>query len=155
MKAKRAGWAAAVLLATGGSVAWADPPGEHRRHAQPGSAAKPAPALPHYDVNAVLTVKGEVLEVSRHDHGRFQGVHARLKTTAGEELEVHLGPGFFVDKLPVKVAPKDLLQVTGSRVMVDGVPSLLAAEVKKGDQTLQLRDRFTGKPYWSSPGRGS
>ena len=36
----------------------------------------------------------------------------------------------------------------GARVVVDGKPALIAAEVKKGDALLKLRDAG-GVPAWS------
>lgn len=40
------------------------------------------------------------------------------------------------------------MEVTGSRVTFDGKPAIIAAEVKKGGETLKLRDE-KGRPVWS------
>jgi hypothetical protein len=37
-------------------------------------------------------------------------------------------------------AKRDAIEVKGSRVTVAGKPVIIAAEVKKGDKTLKLRD---------------
>ena len=49
------------------------------------------------------------------------------------------------------VQTNDLIIVTGSRVTVDGKPAIIAAQIKKGDDILKLRDQ-NGIPMWS--GRG-
>lgn len=42
-----------------------------------------------------------------------------------------------------------LLPWQGSRVTFQGKPAVIAAEVKKGDEVLKLRDE-TGLPAWSA-----
>jgi hypothetical protein len=64
-----------------------------------------------------------------------------------EETAVYLGPSWYVDKQTLRIAPKDHIQVRGSRVTVDGATAIIAAEVKKGDQSLTLRDN-DGLPMW-------
>jgi hypothetical protein len=53
----------------------------------------------------------------------------------------------------VKIEPKDKVEVTGSRITFDGKPAIIAAEVKKGDEALKLRDD-NGFPVWSGWRRG-
>jgi hypothetical protein len=53
----------------------------------------------------------------------------------------------------VKIQPGDVVEVKGSRVTMAGKPALIAAEVKKGDETLRLRDE-TGVPVWTGWRRG-
>jgi hypothetical protein len=53
----------------------------------------------------------------------------------------------------VKIQPKDTVEVKGSRVTVQGQPALIAAEVKKGDEVLKLRDE-AGIPMWAGWRRG-
>jgi hypothetical protein len=40
------------------------------------------------------------------------------------------------------------VEVKGSRVTFEGKPAIIAAEVKKGDEVLKLRDE-NGFPMWS------
>jgi hypothetical protein len=61
---------------------------------------------------------------------------------------VHLGPGWYIENQDVKIAPKDSIEVKGSRIILDGKPAIIAAEVKKGDDVLVLRD-VSGFPVWS------
>jgi len=102
-----------------------------------------------YDSKTVETVSGEVVSVDKVTpvKGMSYGVHLTLKTDK-ETVSVHLGPGWFIQNRDIKIEPKDKVDVTGSRVTFDGKPALIASEVKKGDETLKLRDE-NGSPVWS------
>jgi hypothetical protein len=102
-----------------------------------------------YDPKTVDTVRGEVVKVDRITpmRGMSGGVHLVLKTDKGD-VSVHLGPQWYLENQDVKIEPKDTVEVTGSRVTVQGQPALIAAEVKKGDQVLKLRDT-AGTPVWA------
>lgn len=100
-----------------------------------------------YDPATVQTVAGEVAEVRRLDGPRGGGVHLTLTTAAGP-LDVHLGPAWFVDQQALRPAKGDRVEVTGSRVTIDGQPALIARLVKRGDAALTLRDE-AGVPAWA------
>lgn len=108
---------------------------------------------PMYDPQTVTTVTGDVVSVDTLSGrgGRHQGIHLTLKT-AQETLEVHLGPSWYFDQQKITFAPKDSLEITGSRVTMAGKPVIIAAEVKKGGQSLKLRDA-NGIPMWAGQGR--
>jgi len=72
--------------------------------------------------------------------------------TDKESVSVELGPDWYVEKQPVRIQAKDRIEVRGSRVMVQGKPAIIASEVRKGDQSLVLRDA-NGIPAWSGGGR--
>ena len=101
-----------------------------------------------YDPQTVETVSGEVLSVEKvsYGRGRYYGIHLILKTSEGE-LSVHLGPSWFVDRQTMKLEAHDAIEVTGSRVTYRGKPALIAAEVRKGNDTLRLRTA-EGLPLW-------
>lgn len=101
-----------------------------------------------YDPQTVETVSGEVISVDKVVYGRreYYGVHLLLRTDKGE-MPVHLGPSWFVDRQTMKIRPHDVIEVTGSRVIYDGKPALIAAEVKKGEESLRLRT-VEGLPLW-------
>jgi hypothetical protein len=110
------------------------------------------PAGPYgrmYDPKTVETIKGEVVSVDRFAprKGMGQGVHMAVKT-ATETVPVHLGPSWYLENQDVKLAPKDTVEVTGSRITFQGKPALIAAEVRKGDEVLKLRDD-SGYPVWA------
>lgn len=116
------------------------------------SAAPPGPrGARRWDPATVTTVTGEVTEVVRVERRRHAGVHVMLRTDAGP-LAAHLGPDWYVDP-KLKLAQGDRLEVTGSRVEIDGKPVLLARLVKRGADSLELRDG-DGVPRWAGQGRG-
>ena len=102
-----------------------------------------------YDPNTVKTISGEVVSVEKITprRGMSYGVHLIVKTDA-KTISVHLGPGWFIERQDVTIEPKDKIEVTGSRITYQGKPAIIAAEVKKGDELLKLRDE-NGIPYWA------
>ena len=105
-----------------------------------------------YDPQTVETVAGEVTAIEKVTYGRRgnYGIHIVLKTDKGE-IPIHLGPSWFIDRQTVKIALHDQVEVTGSRVIYDGKPALIAAEVKRGSEILRLRTA-EGIPLWSRRG---
>lgn len=102
-----------------------------------------------YDPAKVETVSGEVVGVEKVSRGRGpkEGIHLQLRTDT-ETLPVHLGPSWFIERLDTRIEKGDRVEVRGSRVAMDGKPAIIAAEVKKGDAVLQLRDQ-SGVPVWA------
>jgi hypothetical protein len=113
--------------------------------------ASSAIAQRNYDPKTVETVQGKVLSVETVQQ-RGRGVHLMLQTDK-ETIAVRLGPTWYIDKQTLKIATNDTITVTGSRVTVGGKPAIIAAQVKKGDGVLKLRDD-TGIPVWSGGRRG-
>ncbi len=60
---------------------------------------------------------------------------------------------WYLDNQDVRIAAGDRVQIKGSRVTLHGKPAIIASEVKKGDDTIKLRDD-TGFPAWSGWRRG-
>lgn len=102
-----------------------------------------------YDPKTVETIAGEVTGVQRITpmKGMSSGVHLIVKTDK-ETLPVHLGPAWYIENQDIKIQLKDRIEVKGSRITFQGKPAIIAAEVKKGDETLQLRNE-NGFPVWS------
>ena len=102
-----------------------------------------------YKPDTAETISGEVLSVEKvaPRNEMFYGVHLMVKT--GEKtVSVHLGPGWYIEDQGIVFEPKDIVEITGSKVTFDGEEAVIATEVKKGDETLKLRDK-NGTPYWS------
>jgi len=121
-----------------------------------GGPGKGAPASGrNYDTKTVETITGDIVAVNIVPSGRGRGgaggVHLMVKTDK-KEISVHLGPKWYVDEQTVKLAVNDRVEVRGSRVTQGGKPAIIAAEVKKGDQVLKLRDE-AGLPLWGGKGR--
>jgi hypothetical protein len=102
-----------------------------------------------YDPKAVETISGEVTSVDRitPSKGMSGGVHMNVKTET-ETISVHLGPTWYMENQDVKIEPKDKVEVKGAKTTFAGKPAIIAAEVKKGDDVLKLRDD-NGYPVWA------
>lgn len=102
-----------------------------------------------YDPKTVETINGEVVSLEQITpyKGMSYGVHMLVKTDKGA-VSVHLGPVWYLENQDVKLEPKDKVTITGSRITFDGKPAIIAAEVKKGDDVLVLRN-VAGIPVWA------
>ncbi len=102
-----------------------------------------------YNPQTIETISGEVVSVDKITplKGMNYGVHIVVKTDK-EAISVHLGPGWYIENQRVKIAPKDKIEVKGSRITFEGKPAIIAAEVKKGEDVLTLRNA-NGVPAWS------
>ena len=102
-----------------------------------------------YNPATVETVSGTVETVDKimPVKGMYSGIHIVVKTDK-ERVDVHLGPEWYIERLDTKIEKADKVQVKGSRVTIAGKPAIIAAEVKKGGNTLVLRDS-AGIPAWA------
>lgn len=102
-----------------------------------------------YNPRTVETITGEVVSVDKTTpiKGMSYGVHILVRTDK-ETIAVHLGPGWYIENQDVEIAREDKIEVKGSRITFEGKPALIAAEVKRGDDVLTLRDA-NGVPVWS------
>ncbi len=120
-----------------------------------GAWAQPGGGM-HYgmmwDANSVTTLTGEVTGVEKYTPGRGGSAYGlKLTVKTGQEtVPVILGPGWYVEQQHFAFAPKDRLELKGSRLTIQGQPTMVAAEVKKGDKVLKLRDDL-GLPLWAGP----
>ena len=105
-----------------------------------------------WNARTVTTVSGEVTSVEKFTPGRGGPSHGlRLKVkTDKESLPIILGPAWYIEQQHFSIAPQDRVEVKGSRVTIQNRPTVLAAEVKKGDKVLKLRDD-QGIPLWTRP----
>lgn len=119
-------------------------------YAQTGSG--PGPRSRRYNPATETTVKGtvEAVKTVSGRHG-WHGTHLMLK--AGDQtLDVHLGPESFLKSKGFSFAKGDEVEVVGSKVNYKGGEAIVAREVKKGGETLVLRNA-QGIPQWSRRGR--
>jgi hypothetical protein len=102
-----------------------------------------------YNPATVETLTGTVESVDKVTpmKGMHYGIHLTLKTDK-ETIDVHLGPDWYIERQDSKIEKGDTIEVKGSRVTIAGKPAIIAAEVKKGDSTLMLRDA-NGVPAWA------
>lgn len=106
-----------------------------------------------YDPQTVTTISGVVVSLTppQAEAGLPYLAYLTLRTEEGK-IKIFLGPSLYVDKFPVKINVLDKIQVTGSKITWEGKPVILAAEVRKGDQVLKLRET-NGTPVWGGHGR--
>jgi hypothetical protein len=102
-----------------------------------------------YDPQTVQTINGTVASVDKAMplRGMSAGIHLMVKTDKGA-LRVDLGPEWYIQRLDTKIDKGDQVEVKGSMVKIDGKEALITSEVKKGDETLVLRDS-AGIPAWA------
>ena len=105
-----------------------------------------------YNIDKIETVNGEVVSVDTHTsrRGVSQGVHL-LVNTGQETVEVHLAPSWYLEERDFEIAPEDKIAITGSKIDINGEKAIIASQLKKGNETLTLRDEY-GFPLWR--GRG-
>jgi hypothetical protein len=101
-----------------------------------------------FDPGTIETVTGVIVGIDsvQSPRGRSIGLHLQLQTEA-MTLPVHLGPTWFLADQSFAFQTGDSLAVRGSRVTMDKAPALIAVEVRRGDQSLRLRDE-SGRPQW-------
>ncbi len=135
--------AAALLVVFMGSTAFGQPPRGSGGWGMKGSYQR------MYNPATVETVKGEVAAVEKVTpmKGMQYGIHLMVKTDK-ETVPVHLGPAWFIERQDIRIEKGDRIEVKGSRVTIGGKPAIIAAEVKKGENVLILRDSG-GVPVWS------
>ncbi|HAK61081.1 MAG TPA: DNA-binding protein [Nitrospiraceae bacterium] len=103
-----------------------------------------------YDQATVETISGVVETIGKiPSPGRrmTHGLHVTVKTATGT-ISVHLGPAWYIERLDTEIKRGDRLEVKGSRITYRGKPAIIAAEIRKGDAVLLLRDK-TGFPAWA------
>jgi len=108
---------------------------------------------PKYDPTNEVKVKGTVDDV-RIVPGALEGVHLVLKS-ANETILVHVAPEKFLKEMDTAFNQGDAVEVIGCKIKdPDGSDELLARQVTKGTDELQVRDK-KGKPIWTTwdPGK--
>ncbi len=109
------------------------------------------PGAHNYDPQTEVTISTAVQEVVQSTRkGVCTGTHLIVKTDAGTQ-EVHLGPTSYLDSQQFSFAKGDEIEVTGSKVVLQGNDVILARQIKKGGKTLVLRNA-QGVPNWAGGG---
>jgi len=105
-----------------------------------------------YNPANVETVSGQVIGIENTVPMKQmnQGIALVVKTEK-ETVTVHLGPTWYLERLDTKIVKGDKVEIKGARTTFWGKPVIIAAEVKKGDKTLVLRDA-NGVPVWAGWG---
>ena len=105
-------------------------------------------AMPRYDTATEVTLTGTITKVETHT-GRmgWNGTHLVVSFGA-ETLTVHVGPSNYLIQQGFSFAAGEQIEVTGSRIKLEGNDVLIAREIKRGEKVLRLRNS-QGIPAWS------
>src|SRR6266446_4292292 len=92
-----------------------------------------------YDAKTVETVGGKVLSIEKTAPAKRRGYWVDLMLQSEKEtIAVQLGPAWYIDKQTPRIEANDTIMVTGSRVMMDGRPAIVAADITIGNELLNL-----------------
>jgi len=114
------------------------------------AAQKPADgSVPKYDKTAEAVFKGTVddLKDRQCPVSGGMGSHMMLKLANGTIIEVHLALSKFVTQSDLVFHKGDVLEITGVKVKFEGVDTIFARKVKRGEDEFLFRDN-DGKPLW-------
>jgi len=105
-----------------------------------------------YNPQTEEAIKGVIVGIENYTsyQRNYYGIHLMVETN-DETIPVHLGPAWYLENQNINIAVDDNIEIVGSRITFDNKPAIIAAEVKKGENVLTLRDEI-GVPIWS--GRG-
>ncbi len=116
--------------------------------AQAGLGQEAAPKPLRFNPETVETVQGLVVDAPVIQKSGIPEIeHLTLKTDR-EYLMIIMGPNWYLAQQDIKISALDRLEVTGSRVKLNGKSALLAQKVKKGKQVFEFRDQ-SGRPLWA------
>ncbi len=107
-----------------------------------------------FDPAAVKTIQGVVTAVgkfARRDTAPDR-LWLQIRADNGEVYNVGAGPLDYVSKQDFYAVNGDRVRVTGAPVQAGRHSVLLASQISKDGQILQLRDK-DGKPLWERPSR--
>ena len=111
-----------------------------------------------YNPNEVKTLHGTIESVGTFnmegapEGTPVSGVRLRIRTDDGNLVTVYTGPRSYLESRNTWFHHGDEVTVTGSPAKVGWRDVILAAQIKKGDQTLDLRSK-EGRPFgiWRNP----
>lgn len=107
-----------------------------------------------YDPQTVTTVTGQVEKLEELSMGQNMAFREVILKTDQGSLKVHLGPGWYLDEKKFAVKAGDMVSATGSKVILNNQPALIAREVTVNGAILKLRDD-QGLPVWRRMGQGT
>lgn len=122
--------------------------------AQRDDKARTIEAVRDYNPTTVETVSGTVFSIEKTNPPKKRGywVDVMLQTGNGT-IPVELGPAWYVNHQTPRMEINDMIMVTGSRMAINGTPILIAAEVRKQNEILKLREA-NGIPVWARVRQG-
>lgn len=105
-----------------------------------------------FNPRTIETVRGRVVEIASEVpmRGMSEVTIIRLRTERDSEaIDVHLGPEWFIHRQQSGFKAGDDVQVSGSRIELNGRDALMAMEMRHADRVMVLRNR-NGRPVWDA-----
>ena len=111
-----------------------------------------------FNPSTVKTITGTVESVGSFKPeaapaGVSPGLRLRVRTAEGQFVTIYAGPVSYAEQKEFYVMPGDQITITGSETKIRSRTVILASELKKGTQILELRDK-SGKPLWAAGPQG-
>lgn len=104
--------------------------------------------LLQFDPQKMGTLEGTVVRLHQVPNTKvwLTSLNALVRTSEGD-VNVELGPSWFLDNQELHLAVDDKISVSGSRVKPSGVDTMIATDVRRGNDVLHLRGE-DGTPVW-------
>ncbi|HEU5406720.1 MAG TPA: hypothetical protein VFU48_03065 [Nitrospira sp.] len=107
-----------------------------------------------YDPATEIKITGIVEGVTQTARGAMSGIHLNVRTGSAVKT-VLLGPSNFIESKGFSFAKGDSVEISGSKITMNGTEYIIAREVGKNGKVLVLRDK-NGRPEWAGTmGRGA
>lgn len=102
-----------------------------------------------YNPSKISSFSGEVTEITTTVPmpGMAEGI-SLLLTMKAVSIPVQLGPAWYIERLDARIELGDRIEVMGAKAFAEGLPAVIAVELRKGDSVLVLRDA-AGIPVWA------
>jgi TusA-related sulfurtransferase len=109
----------------------------------------PKPKVPKYNPAAEAVYKGTVVDLRDRECpvSGGMGSHIIMKLENGSDIEVHLATTEFTKMVDMDLQKGDAIEVTGWKTELEGVQTILAREVKHGNDVWVFRTK-DGTPAW-------
>lgn len=106
----------------------------------------------NFDAKKIEDISGTIESIGSYhpEPGSAPGMRLRVKTDDGKTVTVYGGPHLYGQSKKIYFSTGDKVTVTGSRTKVSDREVLLATQIKKGDQTLEILDKSTGEPQYNT-----
>lgn len=93
------------------------------------------------------TLSGRIININLATSETGQEVVSISVQAYGGNSIVYLSPNSYLDQQGLRLSIGDTVSVSGSRVLIDGVNTVLATEIGKGGKRIKLRN-YKGDPLW-------
>ena len=105
-----------------------------------------------YDTKTIVTISGTITSVDKISSPRENsyGIHLQVEASDGT-ITTYVGPSWYLNEQKISFKNGDKVEITGSKVRFSEKDIILAAAIKSGGKTIQLRDD-AGHPVWSRRG---